>query len=234
MKTIDTLLVDRTTGTNIMWATGTNAMNEIQPSDTSTIVPRVEKAKAEQKKRTKGKAEVFTPTWVVKKQNDHIDDEYKGLTLAEYVNKTWLEITCGEAPYMCSRYDTVTGEPLPIEKRVGFVDRKLRRISAEVHDATEWMTLAKQAYQSSYGYEYQGDSLFLARQNLLNTFADYYLDKFNASPGVSDVEAIASIISFNVFQMDGLKYTIPGMETKATLKDWNENEIITFENMTKQ
>ena len=40
-----------------------------------------------------------------------------------------LEISCGEAPYLVSRYDTVTGETIPISQRIGLLDRKLRVIS---------------------------------------------------------------------------------------------------------
>ena len=40
-----------------------------------------------------------------------------------------LEISCGEAPYLVSRYDTVMGETIPISQRIGLLDRKLRVVS---------------------------------------------------------------------------------------------------------
>ncbi|MGY3814739.1 hypothetical protein ACWOA6_04255 [Globicatella sulfidifaciens] len=40
------------------------------------IKPRALKSKEMQKERTKSKAEVFTPTWIVKKQNDEIEKDY--------------------------------------------------------------------------------------------------------------------------------------------------------------
>lgn len=228
-----TLLKDRTTRKNILWATESYAqlgddyhanlpikVQLITNGASHFIKPRVHKVWGEQKNRTKGWAEVFTPTWVVKMQNDLVEEEFKYLPLEEYIDKTWLEITCGEAPYMCNRYDAVTGEPISLHKRVGFVDRKMQRISYEVIDHEIWLDLAHRAYKASFGYEYQGDSLILARENLLLTFVDYYADKFNDLPSINILQEIARIISYNVIQMDGLKYTIPFTELEEKNEDY--------------
>ncbi len=50
-------------------------------------------------------------------------------TWQKYVDAQRLEISCGEAPYLVSRYDTVTGETIPISQRIGLLDRKLRVVS---------------------------------------------------------------------------------------------------------
>lgn len=219
---IKILLKDRTTRKNIIWATDSYsrmgasffADANIKPETVTNgaghlVKPRVTKMVEEQTNRTRDKAEVFTPTWVVKKQNDLVEKNFKELPLEEYINKIWLEIACGEAPYMCSRYDTVTGHPIPINNRVGFIDKKLQRISLEENNHDEWLRLVKSAYKTSYGYEYQGDSLLLARENLLYTFIDYYVEKFGNLPELKVMSNIAMIISYNVFQMDGLNYSIP-------------------------
>ncbi|MCA6496784.1 MAG: restriction endonuclease subunit M, partial [Chitinophagaceae bacterium] len=65
------------------------------------------------------------------------------------------------------------------------------------------------AFQSSYGYEWQGDSLLIARENLLYTFIDYYQSQFKETPSMDYQKEIAEIIVWNIFQMDGLKYVIP-------------------------
>ena len=93
-----------------------------------------------------------------------------------------MEITCGEAPYLVSRYDTVTGKPIKVQKRIGLLDRKLRVINENVDDASDWFLWVKKAYQSIYGYEYQGDNLLLARKNLLLTFVDNMVYKFDRQP----------------------------------------------------
>ena len=83
-----------------------------------------------------------------------------------------MEITCGEAPYLTSRYDTTNGSYINPKDRIGLLDRKLRVISENVDDKEEWMKYAKMAYQRIYGYEYQGDNLLIARENLLMTFVN--------------------------------------------------------------
>lgn len=221
------LLKDRTTQRNIIWATNTYetmgkgfrandsiTIKHVTGEQSSLIRPRIEKLKYEQKDRTKVKAEVFTPTWIVKLQNDIVDREFQNLSIEEYVSKNWLEIACGEGPYMVNRYDTVTGESISIDKRVGFVDRKLKRINDQIDDPSEWIRLVKNAYQASFGYEFQGDSLLIARENLLHTFIDYYKGKFRYEPELDLQKEIATIISYNVFQMDGLKDIVPLSEEK--------------------
>lgn len=263
------LLKDRTTKKNIVWAThsysllgkGFSPSDSISPSKVTgnyanLIQPRSEKSKYEQKDRTKIRAEVFTPTWLVEKQNGYVEAKLETLNLEDYIQVLWLEITCGEAPYMVTRYDTVTGEEIPLSERVGFVDRKLQRISREVSDEATFYELVKKAYRASYGYEYQGDSLLLARENLLATFEDYYLAKIGNQPTLEQKKEIATIISYNVFQMDGLEKNSPYSasqgqsqqlslftdeleiqeveESKTQIKDWKKNKMIGFERLSSE
>lgn len=233
---LDILLIDRTKSTNrakqnIIWANENyirygfkdySAESQIHPNLVTgnrgqLIVPRSLKSRDIQKERTKSKAEVFTPTWIVKKQNDEVDNNYQDSDLETYVSRTWLEITCGEAPYMVSRYDMETGALIPFRKRVGFIDRKLKRINDEVKDKAEWQRLVEEAFKSSYGFEWNGDSLLIARENLLYTYRDYYYAKWLEEPLYGLFEDIAEIISYNVFQMDGLKYIIPLSEKKEKI-----------------
>lgn len=235
---LDILLIDRTTSTpnapkNIIWANDNYihydslayaATAQIKPElitgkRGSLIMPRALKAVALQKKRTKTKAEVFTPTWIVKKQSDFVDNDYKTDALETYTRRKWLELACGEAPYMATRYDMETGEIVPLGERVGFLDRKLARINREVTDKAEWQRLVELAYKASYGFEWNGDSLLLARENLLYTYRDYYIEKWGELPIYGLFEAIAIIISNNVFQMDGLTYTIPLTEKRERVQN---------------
>lgn len=134
----------------------------------------------------------------------------KGKTWHHYVNENRLEITCGEAPYLVSRYDTVTGEPIPVERRIGILDRKLRIVSENTITTGAWLKAAQNAFKTTYGYEWQGDNLVLAREALLYTFIDYYRAKFGKDPLLKSIQYIAYIISWNIWQMDGLKGVIPG------------------------
>ena len=222
---LEILLQDKTTGKNILWATDSyeaKGKKFAPPAPITTdlvtgkygslIQPRAVKSKEEQLLRTRDKAEVFTPLSIVKQMNAACDT--KRLTKnnwQEYVALLKLEITCGEAPYIVSRYDPVSDkqELLPIRKRVGFLDKKLNFVSKYCETQEDWLKWTKIAFQSSYGYEWQGDNLLIARENLLYTFIDYYQAQFKETPSIELQKEMAEIIVWNIFQMDGLKYVIP-------------------------
>jgi hypothetical protein len=222
---LEILLQDKTTSQNILWATDSYESKDemfapqaqikaelITGIYGSLIQPRAVKSKEEQIYRTREKAEVFTPLSIVKQMNEACDT--KRVTKnnwQEYVALLKLEITCGEAPYIVSRYDPVLDkqELLSLAERVGFLDYKLKVITKYCDTHEDWLKWAKIAFQSSYGYEWQGDSLLIARENLLYTFIDYYKDKFQKIPSLELQKEIAAIIVWNIFQMDGLKYVIP-------------------------
>lgn len=200
------------------------------------IRPRVLKTKAEQADRSKDMAEVFTPSWVCNAQNNLVDEAWfgrtnvfnaedttnhtwlattdriefpEGKTWKDYVRATRMEMTCGEAPYLVSRYDATTGEPIPIGQRIGLLDRKLRVISENTETSGEWLEWAQTAYKNIYGFEWQGDNLLLAREALLWTFIEYFQAKFHKAPLLKSINYIAYIISWNLWQMDGLKGVVP-------------------------
>lgn len=201
------------------------------------IQPRIYKNSEIKDNRTKISAEVFTPSWICNRQNNLIDEawfEKKNIFNRELDDETWesnnekivfpedknwqqyidlrrLEISCGEAPYLVSRYDTTTGTIIPIEDRVGLLDRKLRIVSENVDNDDEhtWIYWTIRAYQSIYGYEYQGDNLLLARENLLVSFIEYFYNRFGKNPRIEDIKKVANIISWNVFQMDATRYVTP-------------------------
>jgi len=222
---LEILLQDKTTNKNILWATDSYEQkgkkysplapitsNLITGKNGKLIQPRAVKSKEEQLIRTRDKAEVFTPLSIVKQMNEACDP--KRITKnnwQEYVALLKLEITCGEAPYIVSRYDPVSDkqELLPLNKRVGFLDKKLSVVSKYCVTKDEWLKWATIAFQSSYGYEWQGDSLLIARENLLYTFIDYYQAQFKEKPSSELQKEIAEIIVWNIFQMDGLRYVIP-------------------------
>lgn len=132
---------------------------------------------------------------------------------------TRLEITCGEAPYLCNRYDAVTGEYNEnVKYRIGMLDRKLRIVSENTKDSKDWILWAKIALRATYGFEWQGDNLLLAREALFFTFEEHYIaqfgeKKFNQNK-MRMMPGAAYIISWNVWQMDGLTYGFPGHTPK--------------------
>ena len=248
-KCLPILLKDRTTDKNIIWATDAYSDLGKRLSDRNQITeerilgvhavglqPRILKAKEEQQKRTKKRAEVFTPAWLCCLMNNYVDEEWfgrkdvfnvlhedhswdlvqdkiwfpEGKTRKDYVKSPRLEITCGEAPFLVSRYDTASGELIvPPVNRIGLLDRKMRIVNENAKDYAEWRQWARKAYQSCYGFEFQGDSLLIARINMLLSYCDYFRECWGKDPDIRTVKSIAEIISWNLWQMDGLKDTVP-------------------------
>lgn len=296
-RIIPNLLKDKTTGKNIVWATNTyqpygneyekqkqmDANLSIKLIKDGIMLPRIMKTKEQQDERTKGKAEVFTPSWICNKMNNYCDEQWfnrKNVFNIENADNTWttvnkkiefnndsdkewqkyidsrrIEITCGEAPYIVSRYDATTGKKLEINDRIGILDRKLRIVNENTNNEEEWLKWVYRAYESVYGFEFQGDNLFFARLNLVQTFIDYYIGRFRKEPTYKMIDKITNIVSWNLWQMDGLKDTIPfemakdefqqisfydffsnieKQESKllyCKIKDWRANKIIEYRSM---
>ena len=88
---LDRLLMDKTTKSNIIWATdaytelGTAyhrdkeiTVDLITGQHSGVIKNRARKALEQQSGRTRKHAEVFTPLWICEKMNDHIDEMWFG------------------------------------------------------------------------------------------------------------------------------------------------------------
>ena len=239
-KYIPDLLVDKTTGENIIFAEDEYEGYDLTDHYTEDIMKeliaskqlnyRVRKSLEHQKARTKKNAEVFTPSWICQQMIDMCEPP---TDWQEFVQSTWLEITCGECPFITSRYDATTGETIPLYERIGVLDRKMQAINKNVDDKREWTKWTERAFKTTYGYEFQGDNLFIARVNVLRCFVDYYRDKWNEMPSKDTILKMINIIVWNFWQMDGLKDTIPFSDTPAKIIDWkltnrNHTEVIEF------
>ena len=218
-------------------------INLITGKNGNIIKPRIEKNKKEQQARARERAEVFTPSWVCNVQNNLVDEAWFGYkdvfnkeinngwktinekvkfpdnkNWKEYIEDTRLEVSCGEAPYIVSRYDTVTGKIIPTKDRIGLLDRKLRIVSENTKTKEEWLEWVERAYKNVYGYDFQGDNVLIARENLLFTLVDYYKEKFKEDIDKSTLIMFAEIISWNIWQMDGLKFVIPNSCKNQTIE----------------
>ena len=211
---------------------------QLQQMGYEAILPRMMKQADTQQERTRKKGEVFSPAWVCNKMNNALDADWFGLDAPKslfteelpqswqttpepvpfdnshkwekYVDSRRLEVTCGEAPFLASRYDAATGEMIPVGRRIGILDRKLRVVGENTSTEADWLKWAIRAMQSTYGYEYQGDNLLLARTNLLLTFAEYLQARWGRLPTTKELHTVANIIAWNVWQMDGLHLSVPG------------------------
>lgn len=93
------LLKDHTTGGNIFWATDNYAnrgdgyqyfdqiaIESIAGDNVGIIIPRSEKTKLQQKKRSREMAEIFTPSWVCNKMINLLDERWFERT------ETWTNV----------------------------------------------------------------------------------------------------------------------------------------------
>lgn len=214
-------------------------INLITGKNGSIIKPRTEKSKAEQQSRIRDKAEVFTPSWICNEQNNLVDESWFGQkdafntkkdkswkatskkiefpdnagtekkTWKDYLSSRRMEITCGEAPYLTSRYDSVTGEYIEVNERIGLLDRKLRVVNENTETLEDWLTWAYVAVQNIYGFDWQGDNVLIARENILFDVKEFYEYKFGKTLETEDLVNFAKVITWNIWQMDGLKFVIP-------------------------
>lgn len=261
------------------------SVESITGKNKNIIKPRVVKTIDEQKQRSQDSAEVFTPIWVCNLQNNLIDKAWfnseispfsedlekaykvitnpikfpEGKTWQDYVLLQRLEITCGEAPYLASRYDVVTGEMIPVRERIGLLDRKLRVITENVLEKDQWLKWAYKAVQNIYGFDYQGDNVLLARENILFTVLEWYREAFPTStPTIVDdislniLKDFINKISWNIWQMDGITYTVPNKLQKieetdlfgnvaikhvpiySEIMDWSTSEKLYFKDLIKK
>ena len=172
-------------------------------------------------------------------------------TWQDYVKLTRLEITCGEAPYLASRYDTVSGKAIKLKDRIGLLDRKMRIVCENAANEAEYFLWASVAFQNTYGFELQGDNLLLARTNLLLSFNEYTKHFLKRLPTEEEQKKIAEIISWNLWQMDGLTFSTPFSSPEdehpslfeefnrqenfpCKIMDWKENKIILYKSLLKK
>ncbi|WP_302490818.1 Eco57I restriction-modification methylase domain-containing protein [uncultured Dialister sp.] len=232
------LLEDKTTKGQILWGTDAYrergpAFEREREMDTSLLLyenagllkTRARKAFEQQSERTRQHGEVFTPRWICDVMIDHLDKEWFGVKEIDFlssmdvlfVKKKWkkyvdskrLEITCGEGPFLVQRYDVSTGNIIPVPERKGILDRKLQVVSRYAETEEEWEIWARRAYEATYGYEFQGDNLLISRVNFMMTYREFYQKRWQKEPELSEWEKIENIITWNLWQMDGLTGEIP-------------------------
>ncbi len=266
---LESLLIDKSSGSPIIWATDAYAAWGDAFARTAPVTPelllrppfrlmtRAAKESNARSERTRSHAEVFTPLWVVKKMNDFMEAEWfgrggvfdaprvrfpKDLIWQQFVLSRRMEITCGEAPYLVSRYDVSSGFLVPPFSRVGILDRKLRVVTeytAAEGDRLEW---AFRALQATYGYEFQGDNVLLARLNVLLSFEEYMRAKLGRLPSRKEYRRLLDILAWNIWQMDGLSGLRPFAQAAQSREvrhpcrifDWRSGRSIEYNQLKKR
>ena len=271
---LDVLLADRSTEQNIIWATSAYEklgdgfgeydqikIDQITGEHAELIKRRAQKDKDQKTALTRVHAEVFTPTWICKLMIDQADDEWytdAGMKTAQddwrkYVESKRLEITCGEAPYLVNRYDAADGEPIPVPERIGILDRKFQAITSNTKRRQDWMCWARKALKATFGYEFQGDNLLIARINVLKSVEDHLSQTGYKELSKEELADLSEIVSWNLWQMDGMTGCVPFGKIRvekpmtlfpglfeddepeeddgrgeAVIKDWNKEAVIRY------
>lgn len=248
------LLGDKSTRKRIIWATDTYqhfgpgfGRKDEMISERLLVPGLLETRRGKRGERTRRHGEVFTPLWICEKMCAHAHKVLRGNDWQKYVRANVLEICCGEAPFLASRRDKDTF--VPVRQRVGLLDRKLQAVNENVAEEREWLEWAYKAFQATYGYEFQGDNLLLARINLLRTFEEYLWERWTREPSPAEYNRILNIIVWNIWQMDGLTGTIPlgklrrkvqelslldipkkddGDSPPCVIFDWNEGKPVEY------
>lgn len=79
----------------------------------------------------------------------------------------------------------------------------------------------------------------LARCNLFLTLIENFRYQFDAKwlEGIwmsALLDSIADTISWNIWQMDGLKKTVPGTDIPCKIKDWKADKEILFKDVGEE
>ena len=214
------------------------------------LQPGAMRAVQQRQERTKSYAEVPSPSWLCNRMLNDRDRKWFGRddvfnrqrgeswemikgnilfpktkTWQEYIDERCLEITCGEAPFLTSRYDAATGRVIHTAGRIGLLDRKLRIASENTDTEKSWLFWAMRALKSVYGYEYQGDNLLIGRINLLASFTDHLSMRWHREAAPDELMQAAHVISWNLWQMDWLTGSTPYGDTDGCLlRGWQEDK----------
>lgn len=175
---------------------------------------RFEKSAEDQKARTRKRGEVFTPIFIVEKM---VDEVTKDLSREELIEKTYLDLCCGEGHFITTRYDPYTGAAVPEPERVGVLDVKLRKCAAQEE--------GEAALRSVFGYEFQRDSLEIARQNVKETFLEWWNSR---DWPAADEKAIEQTIEQRFILMNGLTYKDPETDEWAKIAEPGTGRMVEF------
>ena len=126
-----------------------------------------------------------THSWIPSEGKIQFPEGNKQKTWKKYVVDNCMEITCGEAPYLVSRYDTTTGQPIPISHRIG-IDGYYKRVTKKSVERVDNIV-------GSYAYDKKAQNLYVITpySNLVITLTKDYakiIKKNKSIPQVAEDE----------------------------------------------
>lgn len=232
LNILNILLFDRSASKDLVWATSMYKLHGdlykkegyITPKLISGKMKNLIKPSANRKSNEIDRVKLIFDSWRFDVDNDDnygfkfdynnvfgegLEEYFNKYKEDDFINKKILVMECEEGTCFVNRYNLETKEIVEPFKRNGIMDKKLNIINQKTDDENEWYNMVLLAYKNVYGFEYRGDNVLLTRENLLHGFVDNYKYKFGKKPSVERVTEIAKIISWNIWQMDALKFVIP-------------------------
>ncbi|MEE1324762.1 MAG: Eco57I restriction-modification methylase domain-containing protein, partial [Bifidobacteriaceae bacterium] len=90
--------------------------------------------------------------------------------------------------------------------------------SEKTKSRREWVRWGLAALKASYGFEYQGDNLLLARINVFETFCEHLHERWGTGISDEELDQAAWIVSWNFWQMNGFTCAVPTNKMDAVVQ----------------
>lgn len=149
------------------------------------------------KERVQKHGEVFTPSWMVQKMLDLVDDE------AHDVTKTFLEPAAGDGNFL-----------------VAILERKLDGVLVKF-DKRYWTTKSLLALSSIYGIEFLEDNLEMARFRMLEVYLNWFEQNIEKLTPKSKIYKSAKfIIHKNIVRGNTLTKKHPETDEPIIFSEW--------------
>lgn len=211
------------------------AIEKITNFSSGAIKPHIAKKQGRRFERIMTRAGAIVPSWLFNRMNNSIDAVWLDMRDVSYVKndvernsglkrivfheksgrsgRVYVEshrpgITCGEASFAYSHYDTVTMDASPVGGRIGFSNRMLCVVSEKIGYCREWVRWAPAAPEASSGFEFQCCCLPTCI-NVFGTFWEHQRERWSA--GMAEVETGQTvwILLWNILQLNGPICTMP-------------------------
>lgn len=111
-----------------------------------------------------------------------------------------------------------TSENLPLNERMGQLDRELRLVNENVRSQQEWQKRTSTMLARMLGCAKDPIRLFRARLCVLETCREAFQARFGHLPSARDEKALAHIVARNLFQSEDELNTVPFQEMEETLQ----------------
>ena len=214
---LETLLTDKSTRRPLVWPSGPEhpaawmSRDDLLRPDKNAEDPQAEQAEFLEWNR---KLNSLDAAWFGHEPAFNTESASGWQTLSEpvafddpfhwkkYVIRPVFLFQAGRGQALVFRPFALGAQPMPYEKRMGILDRRLRIISENTREESEWLRWAESALQSLYGTDSSPLSIFQARLSAIMAVREAYAQRFGAQLPVREEKYMVTTLCWNLFQMD--------------------------------